>query len=313
MKSTQNPSFSKHAATPKIFMLVHGAWHGAWVWDEVAQHLRAHGHSVYTPTLTGLGNRAAQLSSAITLNTFIDDIETAILHPQSAPALFDDGNHQSGSSAAATTPTNFHDNGINTNAIEPNPDASGAGSRHGAEKHGTDCPDALTDVILVGHSFAGLVISGVADRIGHRLDRLIYLDAFILPSGQSTFDTLPDKVVNALTASAQAHHGYGIPAPDPMHLGIPVDSNQYTFARAKLTPHPINTYASALSLQAPMGAGLKKIYLACTAPAYKPVAATHAWVRTQQDWHWAELDSSHSAPLLAPKMVADKLLSLSSL
>ena len=269
MTNDQKQPLATPAFTAKTFMLVHGAWHGAWVWHEVAQRLRDQGHIVYTPTLTGLGDRAAELSAEISLETFINDIETAILHPQSAPAL------------AAT------------------PNASAA--------------EALGNVILVGHSFAGLVISGVADRIVDHLDRLIYLDAFVLPSGQSTFATLPDKVVNALTASAQAHHGYGIPAPDPIHLGIPADTDQYTFAREQLTPHPINTYASALSLNAPLGAGVKKIYLACTAPPYKPVAATHDWVRSQPDWIWEELNSSHSAPLLAPNMVTEKLLALSAL
>jgi len=270
MKNAQNQPFTDPACTAKTFMLVHGAWHGAWVWNAVAQQLRDQGHIVYTPTLAGLGERADELSAAISLDTFIEDIETAILHPQSAPAL-----------------------------------AHTAGNQPGNQ--------TLANVILVGHSFAGLVISGVADHIADRLDRLIYLDAFVLPSGQSTFATLPDKVVNALTASAQAHHGYGIPAPDPIHLGIPVDSEQYTFAQEKLTPHPINTYASALSLDAPLGAGVKKIYLASTTPPYRPVATSHDWVKSQSDWIWTELNSSHSAPLLAPNMVADKLLELSSL
>ncbi|AHG64242.1 alpha/beta hydrolase [Advenella mimigardefordensis] len=269
MTNDRNQPLANPASPAKTFMLVHGAWHGAWVWHEVAQCLRNQGHIVYTPTLTGLGDRAAELSADISLETFIKDIETAILHPQSAPAL------------VAT------------------PDA--------------DAAEALSNVILVGHSFAGLVISGVADHIADHLNRLIYLDAFVLPSGQSTFATLPEKVVNALTASAQAHRGYGIPVPDPIHLGIPADTDQYTFARGKLTPHPINTYASALSLNAPLGAGVKKIYLACTAPPYKPVAATHDWVRSQPDWIWDELSSSHSAPLLAPKMVAEKLLALTAL
>ena len=270
MKNAPNQPFTDSAPATKTFVLVHGAWHGAWVWNTVAQQLRDQGHIVYTPTLTGLGERANELSAAISLDTFIEDIETAILHPQSAQAL-----------------------------------AHSAGSQPGDR--------TLANVILVGHSFAGLVISGVADRIADRLDRLIYLDAFVLPSGQSTFATLPDKVVNALTASAQAHHGYGIPAPDPIHLGIPADTEQYAFAREKLTPHPINTYASALSLNAPIGAGVKKIYLACTAPPYRPVAATHDWVKGQPDWIWAELNSSHSAPLLAPNRVADKLLEMSAL
>jgi pimeloyl-ACP methyl ester carboxylesterase len=59
--------------SPRTFVLVHGAWHGAWVWGDVAQRLRALGHIVTTPTLTGLGERRA-LSQAVDLETHIQDV-----------------------------------------------------------------------------------------------------------------------------------------------------------------------------------------------------------------------------------------------
>jgi len=58
----------------RTFVLVHGAWHGGWCWRDVAALLRAKGHIVTTPTMTGLGERAHLLSEAITLDTHIDDI-----------------------------------------------------------------------------------------------------------------------------------------------------------------------------------------------------------------------------------------------
>ncbi|WP_169294804.1 alpha/beta fold hydrolase [Advenella sp. EE-W14] len=61
-------------STPTTFVLVHGAWHGGWVWQTLAEHLREQGHRVYTPTLTGLGERSHLLSESITLETFITDI-----------------------------------------------------------------------------------------------------------------------------------------------------------------------------------------------------------------------------------------------
>ena len=60
--------------SPRPFVLVHGAWHGAWCWHTVADLLRAQGHQVLTPTLAGLGERAHLLSSEITLDTHIADI-----------------------------------------------------------------------------------------------------------------------------------------------------------------------------------------------------------------------------------------------
>lgn len=56
------------------FVLVHGAWRGGWVWERVAEALRAAGAKVYAPTLTGLAERSHLLSEAITLKTHIDDV-----------------------------------------------------------------------------------------------------------------------------------------------------------------------------------------------------------------------------------------------
>lgn len=58
----------------KTFVLVHGGWHGGWCWTRVARLLRSQGHDVFTPTLTGLGERAHLLSSATTLQTGVEDI-----------------------------------------------------------------------------------------------------------------------------------------------------------------------------------------------------------------------------------------------
>jgi pimeloyl-ACP methyl ester carboxylesterase len=60
--------------TPATYVLVHGAWHGGWCWSRVAERLRAAGHRVYTPTLTGLGERSHLLSPTIGLDTFVQDI-----------------------------------------------------------------------------------------------------------------------------------------------------------------------------------------------------------------------------------------------
>src|SRR3954467_6986711 len=68
------------SAQPKAvtFLLVHGAWHGGWCWRKLTPLLRAAGHQVFTPTLTGLGDRAHLLSADVDLTTHIKDI-TAVL------------------------------------------------------------------------------------------------------------------------------------------------------------------------------------------------------------------------------------------
>ena len=62
------------ASEPRVFVLVHGAWHGGWCWARVAPLLRARGHRVFTPTQTGLGERAHLLSRDITFETFVQDV-----------------------------------------------------------------------------------------------------------------------------------------------------------------------------------------------------------------------------------------------
>jgi len=96
-------------APSKTFVLVHGAWHGGWCWNKVASILREQGHSVFTPTQTGLGERSHLLSKSIDLDVFITDIANVLKW------------------------------------------------------------EDLNDVILVGHSFGGNAISGVADRMRERV------------------------------------------------------------------------------------------------------------------------------------------------
>ncbi len=231
------------------FVLVHGAWHGGWCWSRVARRLRAAGHAVYTPTLTGLGERSHLLSHDITLQTFVDDI-------------------------------------VNVLAWED-----------------------LHDVVLVGHSFAGLVITGVADIVPERLARLIYLDAFILESGVSTFDTLPDQVKEKLEA-ASLQAGTAIPAlptPKPGNLGLTA-ADDIAFVQARLTPHPLSTYKTALQLRHAPGNGLPCAYLHCSQPSFPAVEGSSAWVRTNTDWRWETLESGHDAMVSDPDLVCEALL-----
>src|SRR5271166_1122660 len=67
-----------HAASSKTYVLVHGAWHGGWCWSKVTSILRGRGHTVVTPTQTGLGERSHLLSKSIDLDVFVTDITNVI-------------------------------------------------------------------------------------------------------------------------------------------------------------------------------------------------------------------------------------------
>jgi pimeloyl-ACP methyl ester carboxylesterase len=239
-------STASRAAGAKTYVLVHGAWHGGWCWSNVAGILRARGHTVVTPTQTGLGERAHLISKTIDLDLFVADMTNVIKY------------------------------------------------------------EDLTDVILVGHSFGGNAISGVADAMRDRIRQLVYLDAVILENGQSVFGQLPKDVVEARTKAAQeSSGGLSIPAPPPAAFGI-TDAAQTQFVQSRFTPHPFNTYVSPLKLTNKVGNGLPLTYIVCADPIYKPLEATRNWVKAA-GWKTLEIRSGHDAMVIAPEGLADML------
>ena len=232
------------------FVLVHGGFHGGWCWSRVALLLRALGHTVYTPTQTGCGERSHLLSKAITLDTFVDDI---------------------------------------------------AGVLQWEDLH---------DVVLVGHSFGGIAITGVADRLPHRIRQLIYLDSLILEGGQCAFDLLQPEVVRGRMQAAQANGGVWIAPPPPVFFGVS-DPEQQAFLQDRLTPHPLGTYTSPLKLQHPVGNGLPAVYVHCTQPLYGGLTQTRDWVRAN-GMREVELATGHDAMVSAPEALARLLLDLTA-
>jgi pimeloyl-ACP methyl ester carboxylesterase len=220
------------------FVLVHGAWHGGWCWRSVAASLRAAGHQVFTPTLTGLGERAHLLNADVGMSTFIDDICAVIK------------------------------------------------------------TEELSEVVLVGHSFGGTVISGVADRIPQQLRQLIFLDALIVQSGQSALSILPPAVQQERSRTIDAE-GLRIAIPTPDKFGVSVPE-QAAWLERQLTPHPLKAYTEPLQLQNPLGNGLPKTYVAVTDPWYPPFAGLRDWIKSQPDWQWREIAAGHDAMLTSP-------------
>jgi pimeloyl-ACP methyl ester carboxylesterase len=238
-------------APPPVFVLVHGAWHGGWCWREVRAALEAAGYRVFTPTQTGLGERAHLLSRAITLETFVEDIANVL---------------------------RFED---------------------------------LADVVLVGHSFGGLAISGVADRMPERLRHLVYLDSMLLEAGQSPFDTLtPEIVAGRIQAAEETSGGLSLPFPKPKSLGILTEADAAKIA-GRLTPHPLSTYRSPLALAHPLTNGVPATYVHCTAPVYTPLASSRN-LAAARGIPIVELATGHDAMITAPLETADLLMNIAS-
>ena len=170
--------------------------------------------------------------------------------------------------------------------------------------------EELSEVILVGHSFGGMPISGTADRIPQRIRHLVYLDALILQAGQSPFSVLPSDVVAARTEAAQeTSGGLSLPVPEPSAFAVthPEDAD---WLERRLTPHPFNTYTSPLNIKRPVGNDLPRTYIACTDPYYAVLEATRNWVEEQQDWTWVEIATGHDAMVTAPDELTELLVGI---
>ena len=231
------------------FLLIHGAWHGGWVWNEISEILRYQRYSVSAPTLTGLGEKKHLLSSKITIETFIEDVVNHIVF------------------------------------------------------------ENLNNIILVGHSFAGSVISGVADRLKDRIKKLIYFDAMILIDGQKPFDISPKEIVKQRIELAKKFgDGISIPAPSADAFGV-FDIKKSLLLEEKLTPHPLSAFQSKLILKNEVGNGISLSYIYCTKPVYKSLESSRAVV-SKMKWPIFELNAGHDAMLTHPKETLNLLMKI---
>lgn len=163
----------------------------------------------------------------------------------------------------------------------------------------------LHEVVLVGHSFGGNTISGVADRMPERIRQLVYLDAIMLEGGQTMFGRLDKEVVAARLKAAQASGGLSIAPPPPDVFGIR-DPQQIKYVQARLTSHPLGTYTSPLNLAHQVGNGLPAVYVVCTDPVFAGLQSSRDWVKAN-GMKTAELKTGHDAMITAPDLLADLL------
>ncbi|QGF24707.1 alpha/beta fold hydrolase [Raineyella fluvialis] len=242
------------------YVLVHGAWHGAWCWDKLVPLLEAAGHRAYTPTLTGVGERAALLAPGIGLDTHIQDV---------------------------------------TDLIEEND---------------------LRQVILVGHSYSGMVITGVADSLPDRIARLVYLDAVVPRDGQSMASAAH---LGALLRYAARRHGDGWRVNPPGErrpgkggLFDVTREPDLGLVRSRVTPQPLKTFLQTLHLSHPEAlAAIPRTFIECTdrgaAVALMRRIMRRALPQYGPGWERRTLRSGHDAMIIAPQELALLLLEVS--
>ena len=240
------------------FVLVGGAWMGAWVWRDVTRLLRDMEHEVYPATLTGMGDRVHLANPSIDLETHIDDVVKLI---------------------------EFED---------------------------------LADVVLVGHSYAGSVVTGVADRVPRALALLVYCDSAPLGDGQTMLGlNSPEGQTQIRQEVDDAGEGWRLPPPawDPLERGASLrglGERELGLLRRKSTPQPFGTWTQPLRLERSGPPGYRRAIVLCDdgkrvlAMARASLAAGEPYFKAMSgdDWEFHELDTGHWPMLSMPTELA---------
>jgi len=238
------------------YLLVHGAWHGAWCWRRVLPPLTAAGHRVHALTLTGVGERAHLLGPAIDLETHIADVTAAM-------------------------------------------DA-----------------EEMDEVILVVHSYAGMLGTAVADRRPQRLRHLVYLDAVLPKPGESWSSTHASTTRNARIEAAQADPLFSFPPPDASVFGL--DAEDHAWVQRRQTPHPGKPYTHVLNFDPRRVASVPRTFVNCTRPPLATIDISRLRMRDPAFWDGAwlpgsrvvEMATGHDPMVSDPQGLADILLAL---
>jgi pimeloyl-ACP methyl ester carboxylesterase len=202
------------------YVLIPGACHGTWCFDDLAAALRSHGHRVLAYTLTGVAERAHLAHGGVNLDTHITDVLAAL-----------------------------------------------------AVEHDAD------DLVLVGHSYGGMVIAGVADRIPAQVDALVFIDAFVPRDGESCWNLVNDEHRRWYVGVDQT--GYGVP---PM-----------PFFDDRATAHPLACFLQPIKLSADLSPFRRRDFVyALQWPGDSPLRQSYERVRDDPTWTTHELDGKHN-------------------
>jgi pimeloyl-ACP methyl ester carboxylesterase len=174
------------------------------------------------------------------------------------------------------------------------------------------CED-LSNVILVGNSYAGMVITGVANRVPEHLRLVVYLDAYVPEPGQSAVDLWsPERRAFAAQAGSA---GEGVARPPPPEMFGVTDPELKDWINARMTPHPVASYTEPLTAGGPESLALERAFIYCTGnpPSTPDVFGPFARAARARGWDVRDLAAGHLAMLTAPAALAQLLLGMAAL
>jgi pimeloyl-ACP methyl ester carboxylesterase len=162
----------------------------------------------------------------------------------------------------------------------------------------------LQDIVLIGHSYGGMVATGVADRARDRITQLIYLDAFVPRDGEALFDLVSPDARNAMREGAKTGDGWRVPS-----LQIPPDTSEED--RAWLAERRMSQSIKCFDTPLRLTGGeiaVPRSYIYCQRAApvdtFRPFANR---AKAESGWRYHEIDASHSPHVTSPEALADLL------
>lgn len=222
------------------FVLVHGGWHGGWCWRDLAALLRARGHRVYAPSLTGLAERRHLIDAVTGPDTHVEDIVQLIEW------------------------------------------------------------EALRDITLVGHSYGGTIVTGVASRLPERTARLVYLDAMVPEISNESAANLSSPERAAEVAAAKRPDGHT----DPTGFERWVSPERIGWLKRMATPQPGTCFGKGVTLNGRQHEVPRKDYIICTRHKPSPFWRFFDKYRSNPDWRTHRLDCLHDAMIEMPEELA---------
>jgi pimeloyl-ACP methyl ester carboxylesterase len=163
--------------------------------------------------------------------------------------------------------------------------------------------EELTRVVLVGHSYAGMVITAVADRYPDRIGHMVYLDAIVPHSGES-WSSFHDESARAARRASIARDGVLAP-PAASAFGLTGEDAAWVDRRQR--PQPGGVYEDVLHFDEARLARLPRTFVDCTAPALPAIDKSRKRVRSEPAWQVLEIATGHDSMISAPSQLIEIL------